>query len=289
VGDLGRKEILHEAGDAGTSLCFSRGFSYLSSFGLASGAVAGNHDLEGFAEFGSDEANLGAWVEAAAGSCEMNGAGTPWFSYTLSETHKVRVLGLSTTRFRDAEHSSHEIYVGPEQLAWFEREVARFPAAGGWRVVVVSHAPPLGCGLRVIRGVHLKNGCAFLNHSGPIARARKFMEIVRASPQVACWFSGHYHLSHDHEDSVTHVPGTGCVFVQCGVIGGGSSRDGRRQSRIADLDVENGEVRIYSVNHHLGEGERGPRLDATFDLETRELTKIAAEGGEGAEGDWVQT
>jgi hypothetical protein len=49
------------------------------------------------------------------------------------------------------------------------------------------------------------------------------------------------------------------VFVQCGVIGSDSSRDGRRQTRIVS-GAQDG-LRIYTVSHHLGGEEL--RLDAT--------------------------
>jgi hypothetical protein len=54
--------------------------------------------------------------------------------------------------------------------------------------------------------------------------------------------------------------GSQCVFVQCGVIGSDSSRDGRRQTRIVS-GAQDG-LRIYTVSHHLGGEEL--RLDATI-------------------------
>jgi hypothetical protein len=32
-------------------------------------------------------------------------------------------------------------------------------------VVVFTHAPPIGTGLKVLQSVHIKNRCAYLNHS----------------------------------------------------------------------------------------------------------------------------
>jgi len=90
------------------------------------------------------------------------------------------------------------------------------------------------------------NGCCWLNHSGgqnaDPRTTRKFIEVVRANRCIKGWFSGHFHLSHDYQDSITFptipreegpYPNRGsCVFVQTGVIRGGCSRDGRRQSRL---------------------------------------------------------
>lgn len=54
LGDLGRKEIRHLPGDAGTSLSFEMGRDYLKKFGVDYKLVAGNHDLEGMDEFDTD-------------------------------------------------------------------------------------------------------------------------------------------------------------------------------------------------------------------------------------------
>jgi hypothetical protein len=58
-------------------------------------------------------------------------------------------------QFRDAEHSSHEVVIPREQLEWFEGVCAAHAAEEGWRVLVFTHAPPMGSGLRVVqvRGV----------------------------------------------------------------------------------------------------------------------------------------
>lgn len=50
--------------------------------------------------------------------------------------------------------SVHEVYIDEEQVAWFERLLAANP---GRPVVVFTHAPPMGCGLKVVQNVHVKN------------------------------------------------------------------------------------------------------------------------------------
>ena len=42
------------------------------------------------------------------------------------------------------------------------------------------------------------NGCCWLNHNDPIA-SKRYINTVRANPQIKGWFSGHFHLSHDYE------------------------------------------------------------------------------------------
>lgn len=74
--------------------------------------------------------------------------------------------------------------------------------------------------------MHVKNRCAWLNHSSDPTR---FLRLLGAHPNVRLWFSGHFHLSHNYADSISVVGG--CAFVQVGVIGE-CHRDGFRQSRV---------------------------------------------------------
>jgi hypothetical protein len=83
----------------------------------------------------------------------------------------------------------HEVYIDDEQFAWFEQVLA---ANKERPVVVFTHAPPMGCGLKVVENVHVKNRCAFLNHSD---RPQRFIRLVEANPNIKLWFSGHFHLS----------------------------------------------------------------------------------------------
>lgn len=56
----------------------------------------------------------------------------------------------------------HEVYIDDEQMAWFEGVLA---ANTDRPIVVFTHAPPMGSGLKVVQNVHVKNRCAWLNHS----------------------------------------------------------------------------------------------------------------------------
>ena len=83
-----------------------------------------------------------------------------------------------------------------------------------------------------------------------------FMELVQAHPRVRLWFSGHFHLSHNYADSISVA--AGCVFVQTGVIGRHSSRDGFRQSRL--LRATRDAFEVWTVDH---EDSGARRLDLT--------------------------
>lgn len=119
-------------------------------------------------------------------------------------------------------------------------------------MLVFTHAPIMGSGLTVLQGVHVKNGCAWINHTDEKTR-RIFYELCVKHRCVKAWFSGHFHLSHDYLESIT-TRRQRLAFVQVGVIGEKSQRDGRRQTRLVRGDARG--LRIYTVDHHLGGKER---------------------------------
>jgi len=265
VGDLGDKyeNMVYPDGQqasAGSSASFSYARDFLDGFDHPYELITGNHDLEGLTEFASDEANLEAWMTTF-------GKQSPYFSRIVA--HKTLLLGLSTTRFRSAISSSHEVYIDDVQLRWFEQQLQMHPAKDGWRVLVFTHAPPMGSQVRAIQSVHIKNGCAWLNHSDNERRRREFLRLVHEHACIRAWFSGHFHLCHDYEDALgwsaeapvadaaTADPASQgwphrgcCLFVQLGVIGESSQRDGRRQSRIVRGTAQG--LEILTVNHHEG-------------------------------------
>jgi hypothetical protein len=106
-----------------------------------------------------------------------------------------------------------------------------------------------------------------LNHSDE-RNCRKFIEIVREHRCIKGWFSGHFHLGQDYQDSITFptidpsegpYPNRGsCVFAQTSVMRAGTSRDGRQQSRL--LRGTEGGFEICTVDHQK-DGQ--VRVDAT--------------------------
>ena len=101
------------------------------------------------------------------------------------------------------------------------------------------------------------NGCCWINHSGG-KKTVKFIELVRKHRCIKAWFSGHFHLSHDYEDSMSFPEGNNrgaCVFAQTAVMTARSTRDGRRQSRLVRGDKDGFE--ICTVNQAKGGEVRG--------------------------------
>lgn len=144
LGDLGRgnKDSRHGPGDAGTSECFQQAKRYLDGYDIPYDLVTGNHDLEALDEFATDADNLRAWMDCF-------GRSTPHFHRYLGS--QTLLLGLSTVRFRDAPYSSHEVYIDDAQIEWFRHMVESHAAQDGWTILVFSHAPILGSGLRVLQ------------------------------------------------------------------------------------------------------------------------------------------
>jgi hypothetical protein len=247
-------------------------------------------DLEGIDEFATDAANLEMFLR-------VHNKPTPQFMRQIAD--KTLLVGLSSTVFRDAKYTSHEVTIDAQQLAWFEQVVKDHPADDGWKLFVFTHAPPNGSGLRVLQENHVVNGCCWLNHSNE-AECRKFIELVREHRCIKAWFSGHFHLvciwiiwccrtvfgsffSHtiaqsillrtqqgqDYQDSITFptidpkdgpYPNRGsCVFAQTSVMRKGTSRDTRQQSRLIRGDKDG--FQICTVDHQAG---GNVRVDATI-------------------------
>jgi len=263
LGDLGESKSVRPAETselfAGTTECHELAAEYLSSFGVPYEVIGGNHDLEGLDEFATDEENLEVFLK-------IHNKPSPHFSRQIAE--KTLLVGLGSTVFRDAKYTSHEVTIDDEQMRWFEETLKAHPSSDGWKLFVFTHAPPNGSGLRVLQENHVVNGCCWLNHSDD-KKCRKFIELVREHRCIKAWFSGHFHLGQDYQDSITFptidpadgpYPNRGsCVFVQTSVMRGGTSRDGRQQSRLIRGDSKGFE--ICTVDHQKN---GAVRLDATI-------------------------
>jgi len=253
LGDLGESKDCTQTQQlfSGTSECFKLSKDFLDGFSAPFDVVGGNHDLEGIDEFATDEENLEAYLTGL-------GKKTPQFCHEVAE--KTLVVGIGSTVFRNAQYTSHEVFVDEEQLKWWVDTIESHTAEDGWKIFCFSHAPIIGSGLRVLQECHVVNGCCWLNHNDAVS-SKKFIEMVRENPSIKGWFSGHFHLSHDYEDSITFPGGNNrgsCIFAQTGVMTARSTRDGRRHSRFLRGTAEGFE--ICTVNH-AKDGEL--RLDCT--------------------------
>ncbi|KAL3800958.1 hypothetical protein ACHAW5_006691 [Stephanodiscus triporus] len=259
---------------AGTTKCHEMAADFLGSFGVPYEVIGGNHDLEGLDEFETDTENLEVMLR-------LHKKETPQFCREVAD--KTLLVGLGSTVFREAVFTSHEVTIDQKQIDWFENLVITHPASEGWKIFVFTHAPPNGSGLRVLQENHVVNGCCWLNHSNE-KQCKKFIELVREHRCIKAWFSGHFHLGQDYQDSITFptidpkdgpYPNRGsCVFAQTSVMRAGTSRDGRQQSRLIRGNKDGFE--ICTVDHQK---DGKVRLDATitFKGDTNEVGVYAHE------------
>lgn len=147
----GDNKLVVQLGDVGTGAlsgspaAFETARLYLQSFKVPVHAITGNHDLEG-TDFDDDEENLAAWEAAFKQS-----------HYWARDVGPCVLLGLSTTRYRSNVLSHHEVHIDEDQMLWFDQTLRSF--GDDKPVLVFTHAPPLGCGLKVLNELHIKNRC----------------------------------------------------------------------------------------------------------------------------------
>jgi Calcineurin-like phosphoesterase len=263
---------------AGTTKCHELAAEFLSSFNVPYEVIGGNHDLEGIDEFKTDEENLRVFMKAhnkptpqfcrtIADKTLLVGLGSTVFRKAPYTSHEVIVDAEQIAWFEQLvkDHpgkffrSLFCLLLIKEMVLLLYRSLfltfftsstttttlffifSFSPADEGYKVFVFTHAPPNGSGLRIIQENHVVNGCCWLNHSNE-AECRKFIELVREHRCIKAWFSGHFHLGQDYQDSITFptipkeegpYPNRGsCVFAQTSVMRSGTSRDGRQQSRL---------------------------------------------------------
>lgn len=85
------------------------------------------------------------------------------------------------------------------------------------------------------------------------------------------WFSGHFHLGQDYQDSIT-VPQNNnrgsCVFAQTSVMSRKSTRDSRRQSRLLRGNKDG--FQICTINH-AKDGEERVDLTVTYTPDSKDI------------------
>ena len=79
---------------------------------------------EGMDQFDTDLENLQEWQR-------VFGLKTPYFCHRIGA--KTLCVGLSTTHFRSAPYSSHEVFIPKSQTMWFEELLKKHPEEEGWR------------------------------------------------------------------------------------------------------------------------------------------------------------
>ncbi|MDF2724414.1 MAG: calcineurin-like phosphoesterase [Paenibacillus sp.] len=218
--------------DIGSIHGLDQAYSLLSTIGTQVRPILGNHDMQ-----------------RETGYMDMQPKGTMerYFRelfhldrpYGVMEFERFRFVFVSTDlQPEDSCYQVQECYVSEVQWHWIETALLARPNVP---VIMFTHAPPIGAGLRTVPGVHVRATNAYLDQNH---RPAAWLERIKRYPEIILWFSAHYHLSHIYPDSQTVRDGT--TFFSTGVHGK-ATRDGHRVSRVLDI-TEHG-IAVHTLNH----------------------------------------
>lgn len=224
LGDFGADSVIGTPGGIAQSAAF------LKKIGAPVRPILGNHDLQvesaGQAPHGGMEQALRTTfgLENSAGFMEFE---TFRLLFITTEAHPADICW-----------QVQECYVSEAQFQGIQEGLSKRP---GVPVIVFSHAPPLGCGLRTVHKIHVRSTNAYLDQNHDPFRIQA---LYRENPDIVLWFSGHYHLGHHHHDSRTNRYGVCFFHTQVHTRFG---RDGTRQSRIIDIAPD--QTSISTLDH----------------------------------------
>jgi hypothetical protein len=192
--------------------------------------ILGNHDLQ---------QESGGRREPYSMSRELQKTSGGETGSRFLEFENFRLMFVATDpQPADSCWQIQECYVS---LPQFRALMETFRQRPGVPVIVFSHAPPLGCGLRTVPKVHVRATNAYLDQNHD---PQRWQALYREHAEFVLWFSAHYHLGHDHPDSTTDICGTHFFQTQ---IHGLQTRDGTRQSRVLDIAPES--VVVSTLDH----------------------------------------
>ncbi|TVY07329.1 metallophosphoesterase family protein [Paenibacillus cremeus] len=210
-------------------------YRYLGSLPTPLRPILGNHDMQRETGRGRGTQPRGTMERAFLERFQLDDLNG------VQEFETFRLFWVGTDlQPPDSCYMEQECYVTDEHFAALERKLKERP---GVPCIFFTHAPPAGAGLRTVPRVHVRATNAYLDQNHHYDR---WMKLVREHPEIVMWFSAHYHLGHDHPDSMTLRHGT--TFFITGVHGS-CTRDGSRQSRV--IDIEGDRVRVSTLDHTL--------------------------------------
>lgn len=154
---------------------------------------------------------------------------------------------------QDSCYQIQECYVAEEHFAWIEAKLKERPEVP---CIFFTHAPPVGAALRTVPLVHVRATNAYLDQNHNFYR---WPQLIQDYPSIKMWFSAHYHLGHDFEDSSTYR--NGVTFFHTGVHSS-YTRDGKRHSRV--IDIDDGVIRVSTLDHEIGDVRTQPDWSSNF-------------------------
>jgi len=137
--------------------------------------------------------------------------------------------------------SQHALYSSAEQLSWAREQLAAHMGP----VIVLSHAPVAGSGLRCCPPVHHAATDAFMGQNfDPWA----WRDLLDDHPNIRLWGSAHFHMGHAYERAITVR--NGATHLSCGVMCS-CARDNTRQTRLMEL-MPDGRILLSTMDHLAG-------------------------------------
>jgi hypothetical protein len=223
LGDFG-------AGGIGSPAGLEEAWAHLRKLDAPLRPILGNHDLQ--EESGGTREHY-SMIKALR---EINGGDA---GGGFMEFENFRLMFASTDpQPADSCWSVQECYVAPEQ---FQNLMTAYKERPGVPIISFTHAPPIGCGLRTVPTVHVRATNAYLDQNHDVYRWEK---LYRENAEFIMWFSAHYHLGHDHHNSMTDICGTHFFQTQ---IHGLQTRDETRASRV--LDITPASISVSTLDH----------------------------------------
>ncbi len=179
----------------------------------------------------------------------------------ILEFEKFRIFCLHTEVQKKGDfYFEYECYISDETLDTVKKELDKYPDKP---VIMITHAPPAGCGLITVPMVHVRAANAYLNQDHGY---EKWMNLAQEYRQIVMWFSGHYHMGHYHDDS--SVVTDGIAYFTTGSPTSGT-RDGQRHTRV--IDADNAKIEVRTFNHDTKKLSENP--DYVFDLDKKRNEK----------------
>ncbi len=223
LGDFG-------AGGIGSPEGLEEAWTHLRKIDAPMRPILGNHDLQ--EESGGTRQHY-SMIKALQ---QINGGDV---SGGFMEFENFRFMFASTDpQPADSCWSVQECYVSPDQ---FGKLITTFKERPGVPIISFTHAPPIGCGLRTVPAVHVRSTNAYLDQNHDVYR---WQTLYRENAEFVMWFSAHYHLGHDHHNSMTDICGTRFFQTQ---IHGLQTRDETRASRVLDITPDS--ITVSTLDH----------------------------------------
>jgi predicted phosphodiesterase len=223
-----------------------QGYQFLSELKSQIRPILGNHDLQ--RETGPGKQLKGTVARKLVELYQVDAENG------VLEYDHFRLFFVGTDpQPQDSCYQIQECYVTDEHFAWIEAKLKERPEVP---CIFFTHAPPVGAALRTVPLVHVRATNAYLDQNHNFYR---WPQLIQDYPSIKMWFSAHYHLGHDFEDSSTYR--NSVTFFHTGVHSS-YTRDGKRHSRV--IDIDDGAIRVSTLDHETGDVRTQPDWSSNF-------------------------